>query len=218
GGQLLPLRPGRGAGRGQPRLVRPALALRAPARGPRGAGHAVLRPGRRRGRATLRAAARRAARGRPLHESRGPRRVPRGRRPAQRALRGSRGLGAQGYPQRGRLGDVLERPHHHRVRERHLARPAVPGALVERSRGDHPMKATQALHDLGQSLWLDNISRDLLKSGTLERTIRELAVTGLTSNPTIFDQAIKNGPVYDAAIREKVRAGRAGEALFFELA
>ena len=80
------------------------------------------------------------------------------------------------------------------------------------------MKATEALHDLGQSLWLDNISRDLLRSGTLERYIAESAVTGLTSNPTIFDQAIKNGPVYDAAIREKVGAGKSGEELFFELA
>jgi len=80
------------------------------------------------------------------------------------------------------------------------------------------MKATAALHDLGQSLWLDNISRDLLKSGTLERYINEFAVTGLTSNPTIFDHAIKNSSVYDAAIQEKVRKGKSGEELFFELA
>jgi transaldolase len=80
------------------------------------------------------------------------------------------------------------------------------------------MKATQLLHDLGQSLWLDNITRDLLNSGTLERYINELSVTGLTSNPTIFDHAIKNSTVYDAPIREKLGNGRSGEALFFELA
>ena len=80
------------------------------------------------------------------------------------------------------------------------------------------MKATQLLHDAGQSLWLDNITRDLLDSGTLQRYIDELSVTGLTSNPTIFDHAIKNSAAYDRAIIEKVGRGRAGEALFFELA
>jgi transaldolase len=80
------------------------------------------------------------------------------------------------------------------------------------------MKATQLLHDLGQSLWLDNITRDLLTSGTLQRYIDEFSVTGLTSNPTIFDHAIKSSPVYDAAIRQKLREGKAGEALFFALA
>jgi len=80
------------------------------------------------------------------------------------------------------------------------------------------MKATQALHNLGQSIWLDNITRDLLDSGTLKRYIDEFSVTGLTSNPTIFDHAIKNSTHYDAAIREKVRNGKSGEALFFELA
>ncbi len=80
------------------------------------------------------------------------------------------------------------------------------------------MNATQQLHDLGQSLWLDNITRALLTSGTLSRYIREFAVTGLTSNPTIFDQAIKNGDFYDDAIRKKTLAGESGEALFFELA
>src|SRR6266481_3274778 len=79
------------------------------------------------------------------------------------------------------------------------------------------MNATQRLHNLGQSLWLDNITRDLLSSGTLKRYIDELSVTGLTSNPTIFDQAIKNSTAYDAQIREKLH-GRSGEALFFELA
>src|SRR2546428_771021 len=80
------------------------------------------------------------------------------------------------------------------------------------------MKATEALHDQGQSLWLDNITRDLLESGTLARYIDELSVTGLTSNPTIFDHAIKNSSAYDAAIRKKVREGKSGEELFFDLA
>src|ERR1700686_3459711 len=80
------------------------------------------------------------------------------------------------------------------------------------------MKATQQLHDLGQSLWLDNVTRDLLNSGTLKRYIDELSVTGLTSNPTIFDHAIKNSTAYDAAIREKLSKGKSGEALFFDLA
>src|SRR5262252_3757709 len=80
------------------------------------------------------------------------------------------------------------------------------------------MKATQLLHDLGQSLWLDNITRDLLDNGTLQHYIDELSVTGLTSNPTIFDQAIKNSTAYDTAIRQKLNEGKSGEALFFELA
>ena len=80
------------------------------------------------------------------------------------------------------------------------------------------MKATQLLHNLGQSLWLDNITRDLLTSGALKRYIDDLSVTGLTSNPTIFDQAIKNGPAYNAAIHEKLSEGKSGEDLFFELA
>jgi transaldolase len=80
------------------------------------------------------------------------------------------------------------------------------------------MKATETLHDRGQSLWLDNITRDLLQSGTLERYIHELSVTGLTSNPTIFDHAIKNSGAYDAAVRKKVKEGKSGEELFFELA
>jgi len=80
------------------------------------------------------------------------------------------------------------------------------------------MKATQLLHNLGQSLWLDNITRDLLNSGTLKRYIDELSVTGLTSNPTIFDHAIKNSSAYDVAIREDLAKGKSGEALFFDLA
>jgi transaldolase len=80
------------------------------------------------------------------------------------------------------------------------------------------MKPTQALHDLGQSLWLDNITRDILNNGTLKRYIDEFSVTGLTSNPTIFDLAIKHSESYDAAIREGMAHGKTGEALFFELA
>ncbi len=80
------------------------------------------------------------------------------------------------------------------------------------------MKATQALHDLGQSLWLDNITRDILDNGTLKRYIDQLSVTGLTSNPTIFDHAIKNSKSYDNAISERLSQGKSGEPLFFELA
>ena len=80
------------------------------------------------------------------------------------------------------------------------------------------MKATQLLHNLGQSIWLDNITRDLLDNGTLRRYIDELSVTGLTSNPTIFNHAIKNSTAYDATIREKLAAGKSGEGLFFEVA
>jgi transaldolase len=79
-------------------------------------------------------------------------------------------------------------------------------------------KATQTLHNLGQSIWLDNITRDLLDSGALKRYIDEWSVTGLTSNPTIFDHAIKNSSTYDDPIRAKLREGKTGEALFFELA
>ena len=80
------------------------------------------------------------------------------------------------------------------------------------------MKATQKLHDLGQSLWLDNITRDLLTTGTLKRYIDELSVTGLTSNPTIFNHALKSSTAYDASIHKKLKEGKSGEALFFELA
>jgi transaldolase len=80
------------------------------------------------------------------------------------------------------------------------------------------MKATRRLHDLGQSLWLDNITRDLLTSGTLQRYIDELSVTGLTSNPSIFEHAIKGSSSYDAAIRAKREEGKSGEALFYDLA
>ena len=80
------------------------------------------------------------------------------------------------------------------------------------------MKATQQLHDLGQSLWLDNITRTLLDDGTLARYIAEDSITGLTSNPSIFDAAIGGGDAYDAGIRASALAGLAGEKLFTVLA
>ncbi len=80
------------------------------------------------------------------------------------------------------------------------------------------MKATRELHDLGQSLWLDNITRDLLDNGTLKRYINEFSVTGLTSNPTIFEHAISNSKSYDAEIGRLVSKGLSGEEVFFELA
>jgi transaldolase len=80
------------------------------------------------------------------------------------------------------------------------------------------MNPTRALSRAGQSLWLDNITRDLLTSGTLARYVDEFSITGLTSNPTIFDQAIKKGTAYDDSIRERLRAGLSGEKLFFEIA
>jgi len=80
------------------------------------------------------------------------------------------------------------------------------------------MKPTQELHELGQSLWLDNITRNLLRTGVLRRYIDEFSVTGLTSNPTIFDHAIKNSGDYDDAIKSKLAEGKSGEKLFFELA
>ena len=80
------------------------------------------------------------------------------------------------------------------------------------------MKATRRLHALGQSLWLDNITREMLIDGTLRRYIDDFDVTGLTSNPTIFDRAIRSGTFYDASIRRKAEAGQSGEALFIDLA
>ena len=80
------------------------------------------------------------------------------------------------------------------------------------------MKPTAALRDAGQSIWLDNITRDLLNAGTLAGFVRDLSVTGLTSNPTIFDHAIRQSASYDPAIRAGISAGRTGEDLFFDLA
>src|SRR6185369_14211334 len=81
-----------------------------------------------------------------------------------------------------------------------------------------PMKTTQQLHDLGQSLWLDNITRDMVESGQLKRYIDLYSITGQTSNPTIFDQAIRNSTAYDDSIRRKAGEGKSGESLFVELA
>jgi transaldolase len=78
------------------------------------------------------------------------------------------------------------------------------------------IRATEKLHEIGQSLWLDNITRGLLTSGTLRRYIQHFSITGLTSNPTIFDHAVKNSHDYDDAIRQKTKEGKSGEALFFE--
>lgn len=80
------------------------------------------------------------------------------------------------------------------------------------------MKPTQALHDLGQSLWIDDITRDMLDSGTLKKYIDEFSVTGLTSNPTIFDNAVSKSDSYDPEIKRLAKADYTGEALFFELA
>src|SRR5271155_143085 len=80
------------------------------------------------------------------------------------------------------------------------------------------MQATKLLSSAGQSIWLDNITRDLLLTGTLERYIRDLSVTGLTSNPTIFDKAMRQGTSYDASLRARARTGMSHEDLFFELA
>ena len=80
------------------------------------------------------------------------------------------------------------------------------------------MTMTQSLHDLGQSLWLDNITREMLDNGTLQRYVNELSITGLTSNPTIFDEAIGRSSLYDRSIQQKARSGLSGETLFVELA
>src|SRR3954466_7601024 len=80
------------------------------------------------------------------------------------------------------------------------------------------MKATRLLHNLGQSIWLDNITRDLLESGTLRHYIDELSVTGLTLNPTIFERAITGSSSYDDQIRQAMAVGKSGEAVFFGLA
>ena len=79
------------------------------------------------------------------------------------------------------------------------------------------MRPTRALHELGQSLWLDNVTRELLNSGTLHGYINDFSVTGLTSNPTIFDHAIKNSTTYDGEIASKAPSAKTREELFFEL-
>ncbi len=97
---------------------------------------------------------------------------------------------------------------------------AVEDIILPRSEppGGAAVKPTGQLHRLGQSLWIDNITRDMLDQGTLQRYIDELSVTGLTSNPTIFNKAIKSSALYDASIRAKIDEGRTGEPLFFDVA
>jgi transaldolase len=107
-----------------------------------------------------------------------------------------------------RVGDLLDCAPGHFLTVK-AARIAPPEAIMNR---------TRQLHDLGQSLWLDNITRENLDDGTLRRYIDEFSITGLTSNPTIFDQAIGSTAAYDEGIREKASAGQSGEALFLELA
>src|SRR5215468_4133515 len=94
----------------------------------------------------------------------------------------------------------------------------APSEDPQNSQGGSGMNAAQQLHEAGQSLWLDNITRDLVRSGGLQRYIEEYAITGLTSNPTIFDKAIGEGDAYDASIQEKTGQGIKGEQLFFDLA
>src|SRR5207244_3472973 len=142
--------------------------------------------------------------------------------------RPDRGEGALGRPPDDRLpapgtlcarrrGGHLSAGGHHGRADRRSARLRSARAAPAGAGEGGTMKATQLLHDAGQSLWLDNITRALLESGGLRRYIDELSVTGLTSNPTIFDHAIKNSHDYDAAIREKTAAGISGEGLFFKI-
>ena len=97
-----------------------------------------------------------------------------------------------------------------------MLQPALRACLDDTGKMMNPN--TRRLHELGQSLWLDNITRELLTNGTLARYIAELSVTGLTSNPTIFEHAIANGHFYDEAIGTLARQGTSGEDLFFALA
>src|SRR5438128_3203596 len=148
GGELLPLRVDRGAGRRQPRLVQPALALRPPAGDARGAGPDLLRPLQPQRAGHLRAAARRHAHlRRLLYAPPGPRVLSGSRREALRAVRGPGRVGAHGHPERGQLRKVLERSHYRRVRGRHLARHAVPGGVMEPAM-IHDMKEAASISPL----------------------------------------------------------------------
>jgi len=111
----------------------------------------------------------------------------------------------------------------HDAEHRYAPLLSIKGAVMSKaktypSQPANEMKATTLLHDLGQSLWVDNITRDLLDQGTLKRYIDELSVTGLTSNPTIFEQAIKNSTAYDQDICTKLKEDKSAEQIFFELA
>ena len=127
-------------------------------------------------------------------------------------------LGRDNRPAR-RLEIEILPPRRIATRERLFAsrKVATGTAITTKDRGEK-MKATQLLHNLGQSIWLDNITRDLMTTGALEQYIQDLSVTGLTSNPTIFEHAIKNSKSYDAAILKKLKEGKSDEVLFFELA
>jgi transaldolase len=127
-------------------------------------------------------------------------------------------LGRDNRPAR-RLEIEILPPRRIATRERLVAsrKVATGTAITTKDRGEK-MKATQLLHNLGQSIWLDNITRDLMTTGALEQYIQDLSVTGLTSNPTIFEHAIKNSKSYDAAILKKLKEGKSDEVLFFELA
>src|SRR5262249_15286833 len=143
-GELLSLRSDRGAGRREPRLVQPPVALRQPARSPGGAGSDLLRSLQPRRAGYLRAAAGHPAHARrPLHAPRGPRFLSRGRRPPSHPVRGSGRLGAQGHPERGQLGQVLERPHDCRIRGQHLAREILPGVVMEPTMVHDTKEATE---------------------------------------------------------------------------
>src|SRR5262249_15139654 len=123
-----------------------------------------------------------------------------------------------------RRAPVGQREHHEDLRGE-LPRRGASRADPARGAGDRrrgapiggDMKATAQLHELGQSLWLDSITREMLDRGTLASYVDELSVTGLTSNPTIFEKAIGSG-AYDGEIRQKRAQGKSGEELFFELA
>jgi transaldolase len=127
-------------------------------------------------------------------------------------------LGRDNRPAR-RLEIEILPPRRIATRERLFAssKVATGTAITTKDRGEK-MKATQLLHNLGQSIWLDNITRDLMTTGALEQYIQDLSVTGLTSNPTIFEHAMKNSKSYDAAILKKLKEGKSDEVLFFELA
>jgi transaldolase len=127
----------------------------------------------------------------------------------------ARALDAARHPGGRRHGPL---PRHGRARARRLPRRPRGDAAPPRRRKEQWMNPTRRLHDVGQSIWLDNITRDLLNGGGLKKYIDELSVTGLTSNPTIFDLAIKGSADYDEAIKAGAAKGREGEALFFDLA
>src|SRR5690242_16086606 len=119
-------------------------------------------------------------------------------------------MGQKSNPKHRLFRKVLQRSNDHGICERYMERGSMPCGRRE------IMRATQILYETGQSIWLDNIRRDLLDSGTLQRYIDELSVTGLTSNPTIFERSLKSSDAYDAAIA--LSTGNSPEEIFFDLA